>query len=424
MYRAVCGRSADWRVGDMVKRGGVLCALCLLVAQGCLTVSRVGLAEEYYNIGNAYFELEQYNEAVSSYQRALELDSNLTRAEYNLAFAYLRLNRVGEAIALLGELLESDAENLLLQETLAYAYFLNGNIDNARSNYEAIIEQSPQRTVALYNLALIELDAGNSERVEELLARAHEVTPDDELVTYQLIEVMRMNDVEGNREMEVVELARALLESSSLSSAQQIEVGLIFENARFYQEALTLYERIDDEDTQYWRAQFRQAYISLTAIGEWEGGLEQLRVSIEGGYNDPADLLALYDNDQLLQKDVVEEIYTANSLEVEILRSQAAAAAAAAAAVAAAEAAAAAEDAAAGEGAEGEQPGDGAEDEPAGAEDTDGAEGEQPGDGAEGDRASDGEEDGQPVDAPTGDGAGDAQPGDGAEGEPAGATVN
>ncbi len=450
---------------------GLVCVLVLAVgALGCQTVVQRGLAEEYYNIGNAFFELEDYDSAIANYRRALELDPKLTRADYNLAFAYLRLNRINDAIELLEELIASDRDNLLLQESVAYSYFLLGDGEEAIARYEAVLENSPLRVTALYNLALLENQEDNYLRAGELLETAHGVDGADEEITYQLIQVLQEHNAAERREDEaaaaaaeaeaaaleaeaaaaaeaeglegegegaetaagtetaeaeaagetveaegietsadeqaalpgtgaddsgeeaatpppdgevagaetpdageqesvsaedgestgdaggegateeeieaerlaaeraaaqevrserIIELARELQESTTLGSTEIISIGRIFEDAAFYQEALVQFQRVGEEDPQLPWSQFRQAYIYLTAIGEPAEGLEILTMAIEAGYNDPRDLIQLYDNEQLLQQEQVEGIYVESALDIDTLRDAALRAAAA-----------------------------------------------------------------------------------------------
>ena len=449
---------------------GLVCVLALAVtvgASGCQTVVQRGLAEEYYNIGNAFFELEDYDSAIANYRRALELDPKLTRADYNLAFAYLRLNRINDAIELLEELIASDRDNLLLQESVAYSYFLLGDGEEAIARYEAVLENSPLRVTALYNLALLENQENNYLRAGELLETAHGVDGADEEITYQLIQVLQEHNAAERREDEavaaaaeaeaaaleaeaaaaaeaeglgteaegaetagdtetaeaeaagevleaegietsadeqagatgtgaddsgeeaaapdsevagaetpdageqesvsaedeestedtgegateeeieaerlaaertaaqevrserIIELARELQESTTLGSTEIISIGRIFEDAAFYQEALMQFQRVGEEDPQLPWSQFRQAYIYLTAIGEPAEGLEILTMAIEAGYNDPRDLIQLYDNEQLLQQEQVEGIYVESALDIDTLRDAALRAAAA-----------------------------------------------------------------------------------------------
>jgi len=58
----------------------------------------VGELKRFYNIGNSYFQQKAYAKAIEAYTKALQVQKD-AQAEHNLAFALLRLN-----YALLGHL--------------------------------------------------------------------------------------------------------------------------------------------------------------------------------------------------------------------------------------------------------------------------------------------------------------------------------
>ncbi len=96
-------------------------------------------ADIYYNLGNAYSELKQYNKAVEAYANAWSLDSELTAAGYNLIRVYIYLKKYDEAEQLLKELLGRDERNLLLLETAGYLAHNRGDYDEALRYYSNIV---------------------------------------------------------------------------------------------------------------------------------------------------------------------------------------------------------------------------------------------------------------------------------------------
>jgi tetratricopeptide (TPR) repeat protein len=53
----------------------------------------------YYNMGNAYVDLGQYDKAIESYQQAIKLKSNLSKPHNNLGLAYAAAGRLADAVA-------------------------------------------------------------------------------------------------------------------------------------------------------------------------------------------------------------------------------------------------------------------------------------------------------------------------------------
>jgi tetratricopeptide (TPR) repeat protein len=67
-------------------------------------------AVEYFNQGHYYTVLNQSDNVIASYQKALEIDPNYTAARYNLLFAYYDAGRYEQAIATIDKLLEKSPE--------------------------------------------------------------------------------------------------------------------------------------------------------------------------------------------------------------------------------------------------------------------------------------------------------------------------
>lgn len=193
----------------------IVSVLVVALSVGCASsVSRADIAREYYNLANAYQELERYGEAAEFYRRALEWagregipqdagDAISAAGEvpntpvglqrdirYNLALAYARAGEPEKAIPILEAMQEEERTiasrasgtqgddggsrevNRLIGAALAYAHHRNGNSTEALAIYDrmeaAVGALGPNE---LFNKALI---------LEALLNRAvAELQPDD-----------------------------------------------------------------------------------------------------------------------------------------------------------------------------------------------------------------------------------------------------
>lgn len=59
-----------------------------LIAYNQLLATEVRSADVYYNLGNTYFRLNEFGEAVWAYERALKIDPSHTNAAYNRNFVH------------------------------------------------------------------------------------------------------------------------------------------------------------------------------------------------------------------------------------------------------------------------------------------------------------------------------------------------
>ncbi len=55
-------------------------------------------AEAHYNLGNAYRESDEYEEAIESYKQAIKINPDFAMAHKNLGFAYSTLGKYEEEI--------------------------------------------------------------------------------------------------------------------------------------------------------------------------------------------------------------------------------------------------------------------------------------------------------------------------------------
>lgn len=281
---------------------------------GCQTVIEQRLAEEYYNLGNTFFDIEDYDRAVAQYTRALTIDPNFSRAEYNLVFSYLELNRYDDARELLEQLLERDPENLLLRESDAYVDHLSGETEQALEKYEQVLEIDPQRASTLYNMALIHYTNEEYEKGENLLETAYRIDQDDRLVTYYYI--LTKNALERPPE-EIRQLTRDILTQSWDDYAKLLQLGILLEELRYFSDAQTAYQSIEESATQYSEALFRIGRILLIAIGEPQDGFESIEQALEAGFRDDDLFVEFYNDERLLQQRQLAELFSKYDITVE-----------------------------------------------------------------------------------------------------------
>ena len=291
-----------------VDRLALAVALSLVVAflvLGCQSyVPREQLAEEYHNLGNAYYELERYEEAARYYRRALGLNSELTRTDYNLARALIAAEDYPEAIGILETLRAQDPENVTVTETLAYALSQTGDAERAESLYSEVLEASPYRVSALLNSALLLKRQDELERAAALLRRAHDAAPEDPDVLFQLGTTLFAVD-EPDRGVALLE---TYLESEPEDVARQRSVASTFEEHRYFDRALEAYDRVLEEREQDPEASFGKARILLTAAEDPEAGASALQAAVDAGFSDAEAMTALLEREDLRARERVRSI--------------------------------------------------------------------------------------------------------------------
>lgn len=280
----------------------VAAVVAIVSVSGCTTtLSREELATEYYNIGSAYFELNELDKSATYLARAIELSPELARASYNLARVYVLQRRHDEALELLDILLSEDPDNVLVMETIAYVYFETGDLAAAAEWYDRALEGSPSDVDLIENRAVVALEQSNHERAAELFRRAIDIDPTRPGVYRAL--------AESERELGDIDAAFRAYESyldaaSTPDPAVLLDYGRLLEDAEFYADAIGVLEQVSDiSDASREiraRAQFARGRLLITKAEEVQPGIDAIRAAVSLGFDDSDAVRRLLDDPGLL----------------------------------------------------------------------------------------------------------------------------
>lgn len=262
---------------------GITIAAFLIILTGCTTtVTRGELAAEYYNLGNAYFELGDLERSAEFLLRAVELDPSLNRASYNLARVYIERGLFGRAEELLADLADQDPENVDVIATLAYLAYAEGNLEESAAHYRRAIEANPGSSDLLYNLGTVELELGDSHSAFGHYSQALRLAPNDAAT----LKGLARSEIALERGVEAIEHLEAYLRIESDDNQARLQLAGLYERDERFDRALERLDQIIDADDRSLTATalFRKASILLTAAEEPAAGIETLRDAFEAGY--------------------------------------------------------------------------------------------------------------------------------------------
>jgi len=137
------------------------------------------LARVYYNRANVYQKIGSLEQAVSDYSRSIEINSINPRAYNNRATVYTRRNEYDQAILGFSQAIQSDANFILAYSNRATLYMQRHKYLEAISDFSKAIEIDPNATEAYYGRAVAYLNLNNPkqanldfERVKQLEVRS------------------------------------------------------------------------------------------------------------------------------------------------------------------------------------------------------------------------------------------------------------
>lgn len=111
---------------------------------------------EYSKLGDAYFSLEKYSEAITYYQKAMEDKELYWPCYYKVAKCYVYNSDWNHALEMYKTLLEKDPENSSLKASIAYIHSMRSDFDDALKIYDELLLLQPNNEKYIENyLAII-----------------------------------------------------------------------------------------------------------------------------------------------------------------------------------------------------------------------------------------------------------------------------
>jgi cellulose synthase operon protein C len=134
-------------------------------------------AGAHNNLGVVFFNKGLYPEAVSHFERALELDPRMQVAERNLQICYFGTGHLESVTATLQQRLEQDPADEEARCELARTLFNSGDVAGAVRELRGLQNTRPRDPVLYQRLARAELKRGDLDTALAALGRAEQLDP-------------------------------------------------------------------------------------------------------------------------------------------------------------------------------------------------------------------------------------------------------
>jgi len=135
------------------------------------------IAKAYYNRGNAYYRLNQYERAIEDYNKTIELNQNLAEPYNNRGLAYIGLGRYGMAIDDCSKAIELNSNFAETYNNRGLAYIGLKKHERAIEDYNKAIELNPNLVWAYNNRGATYYGLKKHERAIEDYNKAIELNP-------------------------------------------------------------------------------------------------------------------------------------------------------------------------------------------------------------------------------------------------------
>ncbi|MEL4898049.1 tetratricopeptide repeat protein [Crocosphaera sp. Alani8] len=141
-------------------------------------------ADILFNLATTYAYLERYDEAILSYDKALEFKPDYDAAWYNRGIALKNLGRLDEAILSYDKALEFKPDDDAAWYNRGIALKNLGRLDEAILSYDKAIEIKPDDDAAWYNRGIALKNLGRLDEAILSYDKALEFKPDDDAAWY------------------------------------------------------------------------------------------------------------------------------------------------------------------------------------------------------------------------------------------------
>jgi tetratricopeptide (TPR) repeat protein len=226
----------------------------------------------YLSYGSVYFQRGYYEQAGTSFQRALRDDPDSAEALYGLGSVYLQQNKTSEARDCFDRATKLDAA---YPDTLPNAWnnlgllaIREGHTSQAIPYFEKALQLNPDHLIALDNLGNAYRQLRQWETAQKMLERAVEVGPQDPEANYSLGMVYaQLNDTDRAYEY----LQRALKSRTDYPEALN-NLGVLYLRTNRRDQAVASFEQCIRVAPG-----FDQSYLNLARVYQLEGTPDKAR---------------------------------------------------------------------------------------------------------------------------------------------------
>jgi tetratricopeptide (TPR) repeat protein len=275
----------------------------------CASNARHNLAVEYYNLGNAYYKIKDYDKAIDFFNKSIEQDPSLLHAHYNLSLALIQQGRGAEANEILQSLLEKDPDNTAVLQIIGYSLYVQGKGEEALDVFDKILELKSNDLNALYNRGIVLWDLNRKREAEksfrELLGSISQ--ENEELYPDTLFNLGKLL-IEMGDYGEALGYLEEYLEWEDKDVEGYKLLAQAYRAHESYGKALETYNQIltlDSEQPEVW---MDKAEILLTKIEDPLSGLEALDQAIILGFDDKKRFEALLNDPGLVEIEAVKDV--------------------------------------------------------------------------------------------------------------------
>jgi tetratricopeptide (TPR) repeat protein len=140
----------------------------------------------YYNMGIAYDEKGDFDQAIAAYKNAIKINPEFNQAYNNMGSAYDEKGDYDQAIATYKNAIKINPEFDQAYNNMGSAYDGKGDYDQAIAAYKKAIEINPELDQAYYNMGIAYGNKGDYDQAIAAYKKAIEINPEDDQAYFNM----------------------------------------------------------------------------------------------------------------------------------------------------------------------------------------------------------------------------------------------
>jgi tetratricopeptide (TPR) repeat protein len=234
--------------------------------------------DAYYGLGMTYIKMRRFTDALPWLEKAVELNPGYMDVYFYIGNAYQDLKNFDKAAEAYEKFLESDPENAW--ETyykLGVCRTELGQFESASSAFLEAYKGKPEDQRIIYDLAQSYEKAKQYDKAEEFYLKISELTPEDPVRAYRAVLMMydkaKMTD-------KSIEIAKKISEIDSNNYESFYNLGFMYQNAKRYNEAIEAYKKAIELNPGYEYSYSSIGYIYYQ-LGNYSKSIEFYKMLVE-----------------------------------------------------------------------------------------------------------------------------------------------
>ena len=226
-------------------------------------------AHLYYERGLILVELQQLNDAIADFKKAISLDSKKSEYHTALGDAYLRNGKAEDSYKALNKALELDPDNIEANSKMSELLFYSGDYDRAMETLNHLTSIDPNNRTAFMIKGFIYKSQGDTANAVHFFRRVIDLYPEFE-PAYEELGVLYAQ----HRNLLGVEYLKTAIRLEPNNINALYALAMLYQDTENPDQANEIYTRILEIDPQNKYAWHNRGYMEMVLYEDYENAIE------------------------------------------------------------------------------------------------------------------------------------------------------